>query len=657
MVDYEIHSVPMSMPLWRRKVERFLEANQLRLDEVDYYAIVTEPDGDEILAGGGLQGDIIKCIAVDERLRDAHLSNRLISHLISEAAQRGHHSVKVFTKPQNRQVFESFGFRLVGEAPLAILMENGHGIDDYTKYLRKYAPQPSQLSQPFSTAAQPPHNSTAGTPAIGVIVMNANPFTLGHRYLIKQAARQVDRLFIIPVKEDGGAHQPSRSLFPYAERKAMMEAAVAQSNKVPKFQSNSLPTGEGRGGVFVLEGSPYAISAATFPTYFLKQLSAAADTQMLLDIDIFCRHIAPALGATIRFVGSEPSDALTCRYNELLQQQLPLHALRLVEIPRLTVITSPSTPASPVCCDHVATQHSAPAISASFVRKALAEGRFAEAAALVPPTTIPYLLAHLACDALQQELDTTPKPGLVDQHDSGAHTDMDYALMQRSIAALRPYFVQIAQAAQQGNTDHATLSRIGIEAERAMLKATGGVNTHRGALFSLGLAVAQGNKGPRACSLSEQSGERTKVQSNKASDLQAGIIRLASQFPDTQGTHGSHAVSQYQAKGALAMAREGYELLFNDWLPFLRELQQQGDPYAHHKTLLRIMAQLDDTNVLHRCGAEVAQRVKAEAATLLADFSPDRLEAMNRRYTAENISPGGAADMLALTIFIHAITK
>ena len=630
------------MPLWRRKVERFLEANQLRLDEVDYYAIVTEPDGDEILAGGGLQGDIIKCIAVDERLRDAHLSNRLVSHLISEAAQRGHHSVKVFTKPQNRQVFESFGFRLVGEAPLAILMENGHGIDDYTKYLRSCA----------STQPQPTEKAS-----VGVIVMNANPFTLGHRYLIEQAARQVDRLFIIPVKEDGGEHQPSRSLFPYAERKAMMEAAVIQSNKVPKYQGNSLPTGEGRGGAFVLEGSPYAISAATFPTYFLKQLSDAADTQMLLDIDIFCRHIAPALGATVRFVGSEPSDALTRRYNELLQQQLPLHALRLVEIPRLTVITSPSTPASPVCCDHVATQQSAPAISASLVRKALAEGRFAEAAALVPPTTIPYLLAHLACNALRQELDTTPKPGLVDQHDSGAHTDMDYALMQRSIAALRPYFVQIAQAGQQGNTDHATLSRIGIEAERAMLKATGGVNTHRGALFSLGLAVAQGNKGPRACSLSEQSGERTKVQSNKASDLQAGIIRLASQFPDTQGTHGSHAVSQYQAKGALAMAREGYEQLFNDWLPFLRELQQQGDPYAHHKTLLRIMAQLDDTNVLHRCGAEVAQRVKAEAATLLADFSPDRLEAMNRRYTADNISPGGAADMLALTIFIHAITK
>lgn len=584
------------MPLWRRKVEWFLEANQLRLDEVDYYAIVTEPDGDEILAGGGLQGDIIKCIAVEERLRDAHLSNRLISHLISEAAQRGHHSVKVFTKPQNRQVFESFGFRLVGEAPLAILMENGHGIDDYTKYLRSCIATQPQLTEKAS---------------VGVIVMNANPFTLGHRYLIEQAAQQVDRLFIIPVKEEC-------SLFPYAERKAMMEAAVIQSNKVPKYQGNSLPTGEGRGVVFVLEGSPYAISAATFPTYFLKQLSDAADTQMLLDIDIFRRHIAPALEATVRFVGSEPNDALTRRYNELLQQQLP--AVKVIERKR----------------------QDGTVISASLVRKALAEGRFAEAAALVPPTTIPYLLAHLACNALQQELDTTPKPGLVDQHDSGAHTDMDYRLMQRSIHALRPYFVKLAQTSLQGNTDYATISNIGIEAERAMLAATHGVNTHRGALFSMGLAVVQGTI-------------LTKYQRNKASDLQAGIIRLANQFPDTRDTHGSRAVSQYHAKGALAMAREGYEQLFTDWLPLLRNLKDQGDPYAHHKTLLRIMSQIDDTNILHRRGAEVAQQVKMEAARLLADFSPEQLEIMNRRFIAANISPGGAADMLALTIFIQTI--
>ena len=527
MVDYEIHSVPMSMPLWRRKVERFLEANQLRLDEVDYYAIVTEPDGDEILAGGGLQGGIIKCIAVSERLRDAHLSNRLISHLISEAAQRGHHSVKVFTKPQNREVFESLGFCLVGEAPLAILMENGQGLERYTKYLRSFAATMSQHTE-HQTSPSPLEEGRDGA-SVGVVVMNANPFTLGHRFLIEQATRQVDRLYVIPVKEE-------RSLFPYAERKAMIEAGL-----------NGTP-------VTVLEGSGYAISAATFPTYFLKQLSDAADTQMLLDIDIYRRHIAPALGATVRFVGSEPNDALTRRYNELLLQQLP--AVKVIE----------------------RKQQDGSAISASLVRKALADGCFADAVSLVPPTTIPYLLAHLACDALQQELDTTPKPGLVDRHDCGAHTDMDYRLMQRSIAALRPYFVKLAQAGQEGMLDHATVSAIGIEAERAMLAATGGVNTHRGALFSMGLALVV------------RSNKATKDQRTTVNDLQDAIIQLAQQFPDTQDTHGSRAVSQYQAKGALAMAREGYNQLFADWLPFLSDLKRKGDPYAHHKTLLRIMS-------------------------------------------------------------------
>ncbi|MBR3009505.1 MAG: triphosphoribosyl-dephospho-CoA synthase [Prevotella sp.] len=620
MVDYEIHSVPMSMPLWRRKVERFLETNQLRLDEVDYYAIVTEPDGDEILAGGGLQGDIIKCIAVSEQLRDAHLSNRLISHLISEAAQRGHHSVKVFTKPQNRQVFESLGFRLVGEAPLAILMENGHGMEDYKKYLQDISL--STLPSPLSTIHSPLSTKT------GVIVMNANPFTLGHKYLIEKAAAEVDHLFIIPVKEE-------RSLFPYAERKAMIEQSLSTLRStrrgafVAKRRKNSpLSTKNGA----VLSGSDYAISAATFPTYFLKQLSDAADTQMLLDIDIFCRHIAPALGATVRFVGSEPSDALTRRYNELLAEQLPKHGLRLKEIPRLQTEQAP--------------------ISATTVRSLMAQGMFVEATKLVPPTTIPYLLAHLACDALQQELDTTPKPGLVDQHDSGAHADMDYHLMQRSIHALRPYFVQLAQVAQQGPLTHPVISAIGIEAERAMLAATGGVNTHRGALFSMGLAiVAAGSL------LSEHSefSEYSDYSEHSDFSLQSAIAQLAQAFPDTQGTHGSRAVSQYQAKGALAMAREGYEQLFSDWLPFLHNLKQQGDPYAHHKTLLRIMSQLDDTNILHRCGAEVASRVKAEAADLLTHFSTDALDDMNRRYSAENISPGGSADMLALTIFTNAI--
>lgn len=595
MMDYEIQAVPLTLPLWKRRVEQFLEANQLRLDEVDYYAVVTRPDSDEILAGGGLQGDIVKCIAVGEQLRDEHISNRLISHLISEASQRGHQSVKVFTKPQNRQIFESLGFRLVGEAPLAILMENGQGIERYKSYLQGVSDAISRIPVPPT-----PHTS-------GIIVMNANPFTRGHQYLIEQAAQQVEHLFVIPVKED-------KSLFPYIERNAMIEAAI----KLIESKSPSL-SGEGRGGasITLCEGSDYAISAATFPTYFLKRLDDAADTQMQLDLDIFKRHLAPALGATIRFVGSEPDDALTCHYNELMREMLP----EVREIERM--------------------QENSEVVSASKVRKALENGDFQRAAALVPPTTIPYLLAHLATAALQQELATTPKPGLIDCHDNGAHSDMNHALMQRSIVALRPYFVKLAVLGFQKELPTVeNLKKIGLEAENAMLEATKGVNTHKGALFALGLVLV--------ATAHLEKNDKLSLKS-----LRETIIRLAADFPDTLGTHGSKVVSEHRVKGALAMAREGYEQLFTDWLPLLQSLE--NDAFAYHKTLLRIMATLDDTNVYHRKGEAAAQQMKADATALLRDFSEKSLDELNQRYNAQGISPGGSADMLALTIFVRSI--
>ena len=597
--EYEIQAVPLAMPLWKRKVEQFLEANQLRLDEVDYYAVVTRPDHDEILAGGGLQGDIVKCVAVGEALRDEHISNRLISHLISEAAQRGHQSVKVFTKPQNRQIFESLGFRVVGEAPLAILMENGRGIDNYVELLK------GLNVESLKNIQHPTPNTQHPT---GIIVMNANPFTRGHLYMIEQAARQVERLFVIPVKED-------KSQFTYAERKAMIAAACQNLQHPTPNTQHPLIT--------VCDGSDYAISAATFPTYFLKKLDDAADTQMLLDLDIFVRHIAPALGATVRFVGSEPDDALTRRYNELMQEKLP----KVQVIERL--------------------REGEKAISASTVRKALSEGRFSEAASLVPPTTIPYLLAHIATDALQKELDTTPKPGLIDRHDNGAHSDMDYRLMQRSIAALRPYFVKLAlEGFQKGLPTVENLRKIGLEAEKAMLEATRGVNTHKGALFALGLAVVSAAN--VIYNLPSKSSEyQQKISVEK---LQKNIENLACQIPETTDTHGSEVVSQHRVKGALAMAREGYKPLFADWLPFYRGTRNEE---RELKTLLRIMATLDDTNVYHRKGAEVVARMKADSIALLSHFEPKKLEQLNQDYNAQGISPGGCADMLALTIFVH----
>ena len=534
----DIQELPLSVPTIRRQVEDFLGSNGLRLGEVDLYLAVLSEDG-AILAGGGLQRDIIKCLAVSAEARSLGLSVPLISRLISEASERGCANVKVFTKPENRSVFESLGFRLLAEAPKAILMENGRGLEDYCHYLR-------------------------GHQAPGVIVMNANPFTLGHRYLVEQASPVV----VIPVKEDV-------SRFPYAERFAMIRTGCDNLADV-------------------VEGSDYQISAATFPTYFLKDLSDAAETQMRLDIDLFARHIAPALGAHVRFVGTEPADPLTARYNALMKELLPAHGVDVVEIPRLTNTEGP--------------------VTATRVRALLDKGCFKAASALTPASTWPYLMAYLAERAMRLELDTPLKPGLVGPDSVGAHKDMDYAVMRKGIAAIRPFFPRMALAETPEE-----LRQLGIDAEAAMLAATGGVNTHRGAIFALSLALFPHPIAETAARLDNGASKRRE----------AGI------------------------RGAMQMAKEGYKELFEDWLPYYAGVR--ADAYGLQKTLLRIMATLDDTCVIHRVGYERARAVKGEAKALADSFDLEELGLLCVRYAAEGVSPGGAADMLALTIFIDSI--
>lgn len=608
----EIQTLNPATPRQRQRIEAFLKRNGLRIDDMNYYAAVLDDDG-EMIAGGGLKDDVIKCVAVDDAHKGEAIANTLVSHLISHANQEGYGCIKLFTKPKNRQLFESLSFRLLAEAPEAILMETGiGGISNTVEALKKIKEDGER----------------------GVIVMNCNPFTLGHRYLIEQAAKQVERLYVMVVREDC-------SLFAYTERKAMVEQGVADIENVN-----------------VIDGSDYAISRATFPTYFLKRLDDAADTQMLLDLDLFRRHIAPALGATVRFVGTEPTDQLTRRYNQLMHEALK----DVRETARL--------------------EKDGNAVSASRVRKAMEEGDMNTIRQLVPPTTLPYIIAHLATQALQAELDTTPKPGLVDKDNNGAHRDMDHALMQLSINTLHPYFVRLALL---GFTDtlpsHAAIRDTGIEAEKAMLAATNGVNTHKGALFSMGLAVvAAAYEEKKAAANKEERGK--EIEEEYLSSLQLTIKALAASFPDTSGTHGSKAKQLSNGtttiKGALDNAREGYEKLFAEWLPFYNERRKSHDAHALHKTLLRIMCDLDDTNVIYRTNVTTAEEVKQEARALLASFeeayaAQDKekcesaieekcasaellaLKDMDRRYTERNISPGGAADMLSLTVFIGSI--
>ncbi len=560
-----IQELPLSHPFFRKKVESFLLGCGLRLDSglERYFGVLTD-DGD-ILAGAGIQADIIKCVAVAPCVRSEGLLTPLISHVMSESSAS---NFKVFTKPENRAVFESLGFKVLAIAPKAILMENGRGLEEYCSHLR---------------SMQRPGRS-------GVVVMNANPFTLGHKFLLEKASAQVDTLFVIPVKEDVSA-------FPYAERAAMIRAALPDS-------------------IIVLEGCDYVISSATFPTYFLKDLSDVSETQMLLDLDLFSKWIAPSLGASVRFVGSEPYDALTARYNHLMKQYMDV-----VEIERIP-------------------------ISATAVRAAIDSGLYGSASALTPQSTHPYLLAALAERALRIELDTPLKPGLVGPDSCGAHKDMDYALMKRGIKALRPFWSRMALASGPQE-----LKRLGIEAEEAMLAATGGVNTHRGAIFALGLTI---------------------YAAAKPFDNQSDIISRvhAAVHPIISNSLTDNELRE-SLVGAKRIAMTGYRQLFEDWLPYYRNLRTNGQcagETANQMLLLHIMSTLDDTCVIKRVGYKRAQDVKRETSAVLREIAgqtgnddtvmPDligHLKPLCDRYAGEGISPGGAADMLALTIFIDSI--
>ena len=585
---FEIRQILLKYPDHRKKVTHFLKNNGLKLEEVEYYAGIIRVEDDEIVGGGGFCGNVLKCIALNPDIRNEQLGTSLVSHLISTAFYKGYTSVKLFTSPKNQKGFEAMGFKLLASSPDAVLMENGGGILNWYHDLLK--------------------NPRQGR--VGIIVINANPFTFGHLFLVEQAAKQVDTLFVMVVKEDV-------SEFSFDDRYDMIYDAL---EKMPN--------------VTVIDSNGYIISKSTFPTYFLKEETDATATQIALDLDLFVRHVVPALNIEVRFVGSEPSDSLTRRYNEAMKQVLPRFGVEVVEIERLRKNGSP--------------------ISASNVRKALDHADLLAAIALTPYTTWPYLLSNLATKALLQELNTTPKPGLVDCHDSGAHQDMDYEKMHRSIMALHPSFTTFCLDGFQQCLPSIELVRmVGQKAEHNMLYATGGVNTHKGAVFSMGLTLVAAahfcfkyvyRLGAYGSFLEKE--QREKI-------ISECIAEMARKLPAPTGTHGAEVQGKYKIGGALANAQSGYVQLFADWLPFYRSLH--GELYANHKLLLHIMSSIDDTNVFYRHNAETAAWLKQEAAAILQDFSIEKIESLNKTCIERHISPGGSADMLALTILMKSI--
>jgi triphosphoribosyl-dephospho-CoA synthase len=260
-------------------------------------------------------------------------------------------------------------------------------------------------------------------------------------------------------------------------------------------------------------------------------------------------------------------------------------------------------------------------------------------------------LGRLAIVSLHAELACAPKPGLVTPFDCGSHTDMDAGSFLRSLFALRHYFRHVAQA----GADSAPFSELrnhGIAAEAAMLRATAGINTHRGAIFSLGLLVAAA-----AACRRERGGVITADAVCVAVQRWAPALAVAPLDPNSPG---QRARAQHGIAGVREQAIAGYPLLRDIGVPVLRNALAAGLPReaALCHTLMHLLAHTDDLNLLHRGGAQGLAWARAQAASFIADggaFAPHwrtRLQQLGDAFVARRLSPGGSADLLACSWFL-----
>ena len=283
-------------------------------------------DEQRLVAAGSRQRNILKCIAVDPSHQGEDLTATLLTHLRQDAFSQGYRHLFLYPKPENSIRFSSLFFYPVVQTENVLLMENVK--DGVRQFL-------AGLETPCKKGR------------IGSIVMHCNPFTRGHRYLIESAAKQCTHLYVFILSEE-------QSIFPAAHRLELVKAGTADLKNV-----TVLPTGH------------YLISAATFPSYFIKDKSRAGEIFCQLDIAVFLRYFVPHFGINCRFVGTEPSCRVTARYHNALAASLPKAGVDLTVIPRLEENGTP--------------------ISASTVRKLLEKRSMDEITGLVPECTLAYL--------------------------------------------------------------------------------------------------------------------------------------------------------------------------------------------------------------------------------------------------------------------------
>lgn len=311
----------------QKQVDALLEQEGIRRDgNLDYTCGLFDGDW-RLIATGSCFGNTIRCLAVDRDHQGEGLLNQIVTHLMEVQAERGNTHLFLYTKPQSAKFFGDLGFYEIVCLDDLVFMENRRrGFSDYCAALEK--------------------TRREGTSA--AIVMNANPFSLGHLHLVERAAVENDVVHLFVLSEEAGP-------IPFAVRKRLVQEGTAH-----------LPN------VVCHDSGPYLISSATFPSYFLKDEDTVIRAHAALDLEVFGK-IAPCLNVTRRYVGEEKSSHVTALYNEIMVRRLPELGITCRVVPRLERNSQP--------------------ISASMVRKAIHDGRLEDIRPLVSESTWDYFVS------------------------------------------------------------------------------------------------------------------------------------------------------------------------------------------------------------------------------------------------------------------------
>ena len=327
MSEYAISKVYPSDKRGNAQIEKLLQAEGIRRDKNLDYTCAVYDDDYRIIATGSCFGNTLRCMAVSHEHQGEGLMNQVVSHLVQYEYERGINHLFLYTKCSSAKFFGDLGFHeIVRIADQIVFMENRRtGFSDYLADLAK---------------------TRRDGEKIAALVLNANPFTLGHQYLVETASQSNDVLHVFIVSEDA-------SLVPFSVRKRLVIDGTSHLKNIVYHDTG-----------------PYIISSATFPSYFQRDDEAVIESHANLDLSIFVR-IAEALGINARYVGEEPKSLVTGIYNRIMSEKLPENGIKCVVIPRKT-------------------EADGQVISASNVRQAIKEGKLEELRELVPESTYRY---------------------------------------------------------------------------------------------------------------------------------------------------------------------------------------------------------------------------------------------------------------------------